>query len=273
MEIFVHDTAFMIAYYRAQNELMSRDPFAKLWLRPTLKNWADQFAEHVSPHDGILHCFRNRFFLEELEELSSNQNRLLLINLGAGFSMYPYVLPEHVKTIEVDFPEIAEYKQEKIKKFTAEKKVPTRSVLHKAANITTKEGQQELAELIATYPNSKKAILIEGVFFFLTLSQIASVLSFCRNLLKEGDLLFCVSYETPLETSPVFDKLTTYFSEVLKSEENPFTVLSNSYYEELDSFDLLKKSSSVEVGEHFQGLPNDLNKQDVLNEFFYVLKK
>lgn len=38
MNIEVHDTAFMVAHYRAQHEKLSRDMYAKFWQRPSVEN-------------------------------------------------------------------------------------------------------------------------------------------------------------------------------------------------------------------------------------------
>jgi len=273
MEIFVHDTAFMIAYYRAQHEVLSRDPFAKLWLRPGLERWANEFAEAVSEHDEILHSLRNRFFHDALDDLITGHESTLFINLGAGFSMYPYVLPEEVVTIEVDFEEIISYKKHKLVSFENQQKIPMRKVIHQQADITTLEGQLAIQNLLKEFQGHRKVILIEGVFFFLSEAQIASTISFCKQIMNEGDHLLCVSFDDSVKQTDVFERLTCYFSEVLKSEHNPHTTLPHRHYKTLSGFELVNQSSGLELGRMLEVLPNSFSEEEILNEYYYVLKR
>jgi len=273
MEIFVHDTAFVIAYYRAQQLEVSQDPYASLWLRPGLDKWADEFAAEVSEYDQLLHCLRNRFFYSELGTLWPTEENILFLNMGAGFSMYPYVLPNKIQTIELDFEEIALYKSEKTSAFTRENLLPKRSVEHWNVDITDSQSQAELLQKLQVYRDYKKVILIEGVFFFLTEAQIDSVLSFCSDLLTPGDLLMCVSFHNEQKETAVFKRLIQYFAEVLKSESNPFSTLPHSYYEKLKGFELIKQSSSWELGQTLKVLPENVLVTEVLNEHFYILER
>ncbi len=84
----------MIAHYRTRHENLSRNPFAKLWLRPSVEKWTQSFFENVSFEDEILHCMRNRYFHDELQKLAQSEDEFLFLNLGTGFSMYSYALPK-----------------------------------------------------------------------------------------------------------------------------------------------------------------------------------
>lgn len=273
MEIFVHDTAFMIAYYRAQHETVSKDPYANIWPGTGVTPWIESFKEQVSPHDEILHCLRNRFFFEELTQLAKGSDPLLVINLGAGFSMYPYVLPPNVVTVEVDFDAVAQYKGEKVAQFQKEGTLPERKVHFIAADITHPQEQAKVIETLDRYQGFKRVVLIEGVFFFLTEEQITRVWSFCKEILTSGDSVMCVSFEDALLATPVFKRLTRYFSEVLKSEHNPFTTLSHNYYKNREGFSLLRQESGFGLGKKLGVMDPNLDETELLNEHFYVLSK
>lgn len=273
MEIFVHDTAFIIAYYRSQQPSISLDPFAKLWVRPGLEKWTEQFATAVSPHDELLHCLRNRFFYTELNDLWPSEEQILFLNFGAGFSMYPYVLPKKIKTIEADFQEVVHYKSQKTKQFTRDGLLPERTVTHWEADITRAASQADLIQKLDKYRDYKKVVLIEGVFFFLTKAQIDSVLAFSSKLLSKDDLLMCVSFDDSLKQTEVFRKLTNYFNEVLPIDDNSHTTLPHTYYKNLPEFELEKHSNSWELGRELSVIPLQLQESDILNEHFYVLRK
>jgi len=273
MEIFVHDTAFMIAYYRAQQSDLSEDPYAQLWLRPGLHKWSQQFAAKVSEHDELLHCLRNRFFYTELKTLWPEEEKVLFLNMGAGFSMYPYLLSEKIQTIELDFEEIALYKNEKTREFTSKNLLPKRSVEHWNVDITNPKNQAVLLQKLEAYRDYKKVVLIEGVFFFLTEAEINSVLSFCADLLDPKDILMCVSFDESQKETAVFKRLIDYFAEVLQSTSNPFSTLPHSYYEQLNGFNLKKQGSSFELGRNLEVIPSHIKTTEVLNEHFYILER
>jgi len=273
MDIFVHDTAFIIAHYRALHEDLSKDPYATLWLRPSLEKWSQDFAEKVSPYDKVLHCIRNRYFYEELRAISKQEQPILFVNLGAGFSMYPYVLPESTVTLEVDFPEIVQYKQQHVEQFIKEDTLPYREVTHIPADITKPEGQQKIAEFVSNYPNHKMVILIEGVFFFLPVSRIAKTLSFCEQIQKNGDLLLCVSFDEKIRETKVFKRLVHYFSEVLKSENNPYTLMPHSFYENISGYETIKQGSTLALGKLLHAIEPSLPEHEVLNEYCYSLQR
>lgn len=269
----IHDTAFIIAYYRSQHEDISLDPYAKLWLRPSLTSFASDFSLHVSAYDGLLHCFRNRYFLESLTQLTS-EGDWLFINIGAGFSMYPYLLSDRVTTLEIDLPEIVSFKKEAIKKFTSEGFLPHRNVSHSAADITNKRELEELTNTIKTnYIGLQTVVLIEGVFFFLNRNVIDDLLRYIADFQKAGDVTMCVSFEDSSTSQEVFERLKNYFIEHLNSKNNPFTTLPNTYYTSLSKYVLKKSSSSFQVGKEIKSLPPTLRESDVLNEFFYTLHR
>lgn len=268
----VQDTAFMIAHYRAQHEGVSKDPYAKLWLTDTnLKPWADDFEEKVSEHDELLHCLRNRYFYDTLKQLTREEPETLFVNLGAGFSMYPYVLPKQTSSIEIELPQIAAHKAEKVNAFKDNGILPTRNVLHIAKNITDEQQHSDIIELVNRHKKNKTVFLIEGVFFFLNKKEIASVISLCKQIQAPGDVLLCVSFEQALANAEVFRRLKAYFTEVLDTHGNPFTTLSHSYFKEIEGYDLKTCSSTLTLGKELSCFPKDFDDTLVLDEQLYHL--
>ncbi len=273
MNIEVHDTAFVIAYYRAQHEALSEDPYAKLWSKDSLKTFADEFATQVSIHDEMLHCMRNRYFHDELQDIATKHKNLLFINLGAGFSMYPYSLPESVISLEVDFKEIISYKDIATDTFIKEGKLPKRKVNRIAADITTAKGQEKIKEAISGFENHAKVIVIEGVFFFLNKKAIETVLDFCAEIQQQDDLVLCISFDETQNDTKVFKRLKQYFSETLQSHENPYTCLSHSFYKDLERYTLKKRYSTLALGKQLNCIKTSVKEEEVLNEHCYTLSR
>ncbi len=78
------------------------------------KKWADEYCTLVSKWEPILHCIRNRYFLDKLKEISKAED-FLLINIGAGFSMYPQTLRAGITTIEADLKDLIAFKKTRLK--------------------------------------------------------------------------------------------------------------------------------------------------------------
>lgn len=272
MEINVHETAFIIALYRARNEAESKDSFAHLWLRPGLGKWADDFADKVSPFDEILHCMRNRVIHDTIQEFSSSHSPSACVNLGAGFSMYPYVLPEDMMHLEVDFEEIITYKEIKTVEFTASGELPSRQVIRMSGNITNSYDQLQIEQAISDFRGMKKIVVIEGVFYFLNQEEVNSVLGLCRQIMEAGDQLLCVSFDSTIAGKPVFKRMQEYFSEELNSDGNT-TSIPHTFYSTLPDFRLLQRRSTLEAARELGLVPEELEESEVLNEYIYLLEK
>lgn len=272
MKIEVHDTAFMIAYYRAQNEEASRDPYAHLWIRDGVETWATQFEKRVSHHEGILHCMRNRYFYDTLNASLGVGEPALCLNLGAGFSMYPYTLPEKVVNLEIDFPEIMQFKNHRTAQFEDENRLPKRRVRRIAANMVAAEGQQAIRKEISEVPKRRKIILIEGVLFFLKKQEIAMVLDFCRSLMQPGDLLLCNSYTDGVRDTEVFQRLTAYFETELNVTGQANTTLPISFFQQLDHFELCHTCGTLQLGKQLGYIKASVPEHQVLSEQCYTLR-
>ena len=270
MAISLPDTAFAIACYRANHEHESRDPFAHLWVKPGVQKWVDVFKEKVSEYDEILHCMRNRFFHDTLKEIEEKESDLLCLNLGAGFSMYPYSMAESTVTIEADFNDVIEYKQLATDEFVNDGSLPNRNVMRKAADITNRADQVKIQSLLKKYPNHRKVVMIEGVFFFLNWTQIHDVIEFCAEILSKDDVLLTVSFDTKTASTAVFNRLISYFENELHSEGNNTTV-PHEFYSNLPEFTLKGTNSSLEMARQFNLVPYDLQEESVLNEYCYYL--
>jgi len=270
MAISIPDTAFVIACYRANHEEMSCDPFAKLWVNPGLQAWVDEFAAEVSQYDEILHCMRNRYFHKTLNELLEHNSKLLCINLGAGFSMYPYNLAENLVTIEADFEDVIQFKKNAIANFETKGLLPARNVIRIECDITRKEDQLRLKSMLDSYKNYKKVIMIEGVFFFLNKDEIESVIEFCRDILDTEDVLLAESFEDHTKNTEVWKRLKNYFEKELHSSGNA-TTLPFSFYKNLPGFRLKRKNSTLELARELSLVPEKLEELEVLNEYCYFL--
>lgn len=104
-------SSFLVNESRARDVDLSRDIYAKLWVtEKTMKIWED-FSNKVYPHDAVELGIRNRFFLEQLNRHIHSNPNAVFVNIGAGFTSYPFLTDYECTTIEVDYPHIVSFKK------------------------------------------------------------------------------------------------------------------------------------------------------------------
>jgi methyltransferase (TIGR00027 family) len=113
----VSDTALWVAYFRA---LETKRPDA-LFRDPLAERLAGEEGFHIAGTlpDGNKHEWAwvaRTYLFDQFIEDEIRQGADLVLNLAAGLDARPYRmdLPSHLRWIEVDFPEIIAYKEQKL---------------------------------------------------------------------------------------------------------------------------------------------------------------
>lgn len=271
--IQIHETAFFTSSFRAFNEALSGDKYAKLWLNSKTSAWIQEYLTEVSSEETFTHCLRNRFFLDTIKDLVAYKNIEVLINFGSGFSMYPFLLDESLIHIEIDKPEIVNFKASKIEEWQNEKTLPKRE-LHFIGVDFSEDYKIKLLDKIQQIKGDKPCfILIEGVLFFLDKAETDGLFSFFNLLQKDGDYVGSASFQDDLKSSTAFKKLLRFLNmKVSKTSESDYLTLQDSYYKSLDSYKLIDHQDYFSLSKVYNNTIN-LKPDLILNEHFYVLKK
>lgn len=271
--IQIHETAFFTSSFRAFNEALSGDKYAKLWLNPKTDAWIQEYLTEVSSEETYTHCLRNRFFLETIKDLAASKQIEVLINFGSGFSMYPFLLNESLIHIEIDKPEIVNYKASKIEEWQNEKKLPKRD-LHFVGVDFSEDYKTKLLEQIQQIKGDKPCfILIEGVLFFLDKAETDGLFSFFNLIQTDGDYVGSASFQDDLKSSTAFKRLLRFLNKkVSKTSESDYLTLQDSYYKSLPDYNLIDHQDYFSLSKTYNNTIN-LKPDLILNEHFYVLKK
>ena len=116
----VTDTALWVAVYRATEtkrpDALFQDPFAELLVGSRGKdienqmNQATNIIQFLSWSVVMRTCVIDQLILEQIKEGIDT-----VVNLGAGLDTRPYRLnlPSSLRWIEIDFPHMIKYKEEK----------------------------------------------------------------------------------------------------------------------------------------------------------------
>ena len=271
--IQIHETAFFTSSFRAFNEALSGDKYAKLWLNPKTDAWIQEYLTEVSSEETYTHCLRNRFFLETIKDLAASKQIEVLINFGSGFSMYPFLLDESLIHIEIDKPEIVNYKASKIEEWQNEKKLPKRD-LHFVGVDFSEDYKTKLLEQIQQIKGDKPCfILIEGVLFFLDKAETDGLFSFFNLIQTDGDYVGSASFQDDLKSSTAFKRLLRFLNKkVSKTSESDYLTLQDSYYKSLPNYNLIDHQDYFSLSKTYNNTIH-LKPDLILNEHFYVLKK
>jgi O-methyltransferase involved in polyketide biosynthesis len=272
-KINIHETAFVTAAFRAGNSSLSKDVFARLWANEVTDSHADRYCRNVSLHEAIAHCLRNRYFFDTLEKLIIAERIEVMVNFGCGFSMYPYLLSNSVRYVEIDTANVTRYKMERTRSWQREGVLPERDVHFVEADFNSPTLEELFQTLEPLVKNRRSFFLLEGVLFFLGRQDTANLFDLFRRLQRGGDYLGSVSFRPSLEETTVFQKLIDFVEGNLeKNQQFNYQTLPDEFYLKLPDYQLADHQDTLSLLERYvpgEELPED----EVLNEHMYLLQR
>tara|TARA_R110000751_G_scaffold2235_2_gene11868 strand:+ start:1586 stop:2470 length:885 start_codon:yes stop_codon:yes gene_type:complete len=269
----IHETAFVTSAFRATDVNLSGDHFAYLWNNPKAEKWAEEYLTKVSSEETFTHCLRNRYFLDKIKENIIKNGIEVLINFGAGFSMYPFLLDQKIIHIEIDKPEIVAHKKYKIEQWQNEDLLPKRNIQFVGVDFS-KEFKEGLLATIESVKGKKKCfILIEGVLFFLDREETDSLFQLFNLIQDTGDIIGSASFQDNLKQTLAFKRLLNFFGEkVSKTRASDYQTIQDSYYREISGYSLVDHQDYFSLSKTYS---HEIlqDRELILNENFYLLQK
>ena len=270
----IHETAFIISTYRSYHEDISKDIYAKLWNNPATETLIPIILKEVSEYESILHSIRNRFFYEQLKSFFSENNGGILLNFGAGFSMYQFLLDDNISTIEIDKKNIINYKKNKIDQWVKEDKLPKRDIQYISLDFNSDSEKDIIDSLNPLITEQPVFILLEGVLFFLNQAVSSKLFRVFRNLQNMGDFIGCVSYIPEIEKTKVYKRLLNYFDSNNDTNESfSHQTIPTSYYSNLEGYRLKEHKSEFDLAPIYAPKFGVDHKNQILNEHMYLLER
>jgi len=271
--IKIHETAFVTSTFRSFDEDLSQDNFAKLWQNSKTEQWIREYLDQVSSEETYTHCLRNRYFLDKIKDLVQNQEIEVLINFGSGFSMYPFLLNDKLINIEIDKPEIVDYKKDKIKNWQKENILPKRNIHFIGVDFSENYQSDLLSKINSITANKPSFILVEGVLFFLDREETNNLFNFFNLIQKSGDYIGSASFQETIKETTAFKNLLGFFNQkVSKTNENDYQTIEDEYYSSKKDYKLIDHQDYFSLSKKYGNKTNRV-KELILNENFYLLKK
>lgn len=271
--ISIHETAFVTSAFRAFDASLSHDNFARLWQNSKTEKWIEEYLTQVSSEETYTHCLRNRYFLDTIKKLADAGEVEVLINFGSGFSMYPFLLNENMVHIEIDKPEIVDYKRSKVHQWQRNNVLPKRNIHFIGVDFSKNYKERLQSNINSIKKNKSSFILIEGVLFFLSKDEINGLFSFFDNLQKSSDYVGSASFQEAIKGTKAFNNLLNFFNQkVSKTNEDDYQTIQNEFYESKINYKLVDHQDYYSLSKLYKNKINQ-DKELILNENFYLLKK
>jgi len=273
-KIEIQETAFVTSAFRSSDEELSKDIYAKLWKNSKTDVWIKNYLASVSKDEAFTHCLRNRYFYEEIKKLSQNDEIEMLINFGSGFSMYPFLLNENLTHIEIDKPEIIDFKREKITKWQEANELPKRKIHYISTDFSQENEKNLLSEINSIKKEKKSFILIEGVLYFLSKNDTNRLFELFRKIQTKGEFIGSVSFEDSIRETPVFKRLMKFQNKkvVINKRADNHTI-NGDFYNHLRDYKLMDHQDYFRLSEKYTPQSPLKNRDEILNENMYLLKK
>jgi methyltransferase (TIGR00027 family) len=168
----VSDTAFWIAHYRGleaeRPDALFRDPLASLLAGERGRQIASGMPGSTMTSWSVV---IRTYLIDDYIQKSIAEGIDTIVNLGAGLDTRPYRmdLPSGLEWIEVDFPHVIEFKEERLKG-----EVPRCRLTRLRADLTNEKDRREVFAAMA--PRSKTTlVLTEGVVPYLSVEDAAGL--------------------------------------------------------------------------------------------------
>ncbi len=179
----VSETAWFCCGARAEDARRAKpvcgDAFAERFLTPRGR----EVYEYFRPEERALASVvsRHRIIDDRLREELSRKRNLRIVNIGAGFDSRPYRL-QGGEWLEVDERQLVAWKN---------RRLPPGQCPNSLRRIGIDFGNGALARALSPHAtNERVAVVIEGVFLYLTEDQIAETLRTVRQAFP-NHLLIC----------------------------------------------------------------------------------
>jgi len=269
----IHETAYIVNYYRSQDPELSLDPYAHLWVTERSKKLAQDFDEKVLHHEGPLTCLRSRYFILELQKFYKLHGGFTFINIGAGFTTYPFILSEEVQCIEVDQPHVVSEKADRLKAFQSNGLLPHREVEFIAADLNDLKDIERLETLLLSKKNQKPFfVLVEGVIYYLPETSAKRMMSMIQNVCPAKSRAGIISLMPEAIESRGIQRVIEYFHDHFGFPKKNYTTFSYDTFKSLESFHLIHHTDLQQLEIKYCGTQH-ANLDNSFDEQFYLLEK
>ncbi|EKE16556.1 MAG: adenosine-deaminase [uncultured bacterium] len=269
----ISETAYLTATCRSKKTAISRDVYARFFIDKEAEVLRKKYLKKVSPKEDLLQALRNNFFLKKLKLFFKGHPEGIFVNIGAGFSTYPFLLSDKFKYIEVDTPGLIDEKKKKTKELTDNNLLPARNIKFYSADLNVDNDLNELKKYLSKELKNKKSfILIEGLIYYLREDKAIRLLEIVKQIQSKNSVLGILALSEKFIKNPIYKRFKNFVEKNTDDNRFEFTFFKPKVFELLRGYACLIKTDYSKLSNI-----NDINKiksdEDIFWEDFYILKK
>jgi O-methyltransferase involved in polyketide biosynthesis len=270
----ISDSAFLVNVSRSLAVELSLDRFARLWVTEQARRLWDAFSREVYALDALELALRNRFFLSRLEAFVAESPGAVLVNLGAGFTSYPFLTERPLRAIEVDLPHVVEFKRRRVGEFKEAGALPGRDVEWLAADLADSGSLTRLSRsLAARLGDAPSFVVLEGLSYYLPEEALARLLATARDLQRAGSRLALDFWTSEVRGLPVFRRFTRFLEERCGHPAHSYTFLDERALSTLSGYRPLEFTDIQALEREFSGAGLLADGTTILPEHYAVLER
>jgi len=270
----ISETAFLVNASRARRVEISRDIYAGLWVSDSTQELWNDFAGKVYPYDDFVVATRTRYFLEHLRAFVDAFASPVFVNIGAGFTSYPFLIQRPCRSLEVDYAPIIHLKRDRVATWQREGLLPGRPVEYLAADLKARSDRERLnSQLAGWIGNDPSFILLEGITYFLAMPVLIELFETFSSLQLPDSVVGFDFWKPDIQANPVFIRLQKYVAEKFGYKETRYNLLDAGFVRSIQGYQAAEITRVDEQEKLYSKTPVLQNEEEILLENYAILKK
>lgn len=267
-EMIHHDisgTAFVVNYSRSKRVEISKDIYAKLWVTPESIELWNELAKNVYPNDDLNLSLRNRFYLEHMDRFAKLHDDPVIVILASGFTNFPFLTKKECTTVEVDLPNIIDFKKQQVGQWIREHKLPDRKVKYLSIDLTDKGQQSRMKDILVKEIGDRPSfVTMEGLTYYLDHKVMDELFGICREVQQPGSWTGFEYWKPDTMSYPVMVKLMDYLGRKFGYTDQKWFLFDEEYirgikdYREIEATDIAALELKYSETRIFQGRDNKI---------------
>lgn len=274
VEKHLSEIAFLTNESRARRLKVSQDIYAHLWVTPKTKKIWEDFSKVVYSHDDLELSIRNRYFLEHLKKFVSSHAKPVFVNVGAGFTNYPFLIDSPFQSVEIDLQHAIEFKTSKIRQWQIEGILPVKNIEFFSCDLRNIGELERLDKQLPSWIRSKPSfILLEGISYYLEMPFLLRLLEMFKNNQQQGSQIGLEYWKPEIKKHPVFLRLQKYFKENFGYENREYNLFGPEFIKTIKGYKMAEITDTTAQEKIFSDTTIMKNYEQILPTDFSILEK
>lgn len=270
----ISESAFLVNESRARRVDISHDIYANLWTTDSTQDLWEDFKTKVYAYDDIELSLRNRFFLDNLNSFISSTDKPVFINIGAGFTSYPFLVEKPCRCIEVDLAHVIDFKHKKIQLLIKDKKLPDRDIEFIAVDLCKEKDVKHFQNVLLSSINKNTSfILLEGITYYLDKSVLNRLLDIFLTIQTTGSTLAFDFWDPRVVTNPVFKRFIKYFDERFGHKKTRYNLFDADFLISVKGYRISELINIQQLEKKYLKTTILQDYEEILPENYVVLRR